>query len=40
MARHATHKRSTQGKARTLANRQARAVKHGATRLTASNRAR
>lgn len=40
MARYTTQKRTTQGKARTLANRQARAVKRGAVRLTASNRAR
>ena len=40
MAKHATHKRTTQGKARTLASRKARAYKAGATRTTASGRAR
>lgn len=40
MTKHETAKRTTQGRNRTLANRQARAVKQGATRLTASNRAR
>lgn len=40
MAKHSTHKRTIQGKARTLANRQARAVKRGAVRTTASGRAR
>lgn len=40
MAAHNTHKRSSQGKARTVANRTARAVKHGATRTNHAGRAR
>ena len=35
-----THKRTAQGKAQTLARRQVRATKAGATRLTASARTR
>ena len=40
MAKHTTHKASAAGKARTLANRKARAYKHGALRVTQANRAR
>ncbi|WP_406245865.1 hypothetical protein ACI7YT_12555 [Microbacterium sp. M] len=40
MAKHLTQKRTDAGKARTLANRKARAYKAGAARTTASGRAR
>lgn len=40
MAAYNTHKRTAQGKARTLANRKAAAYKRGAVRVTASGRAR
>jgi len=38
MARHATHKTTSQGKARTLTNRAQRAYKAGALRVTAAGR--
>lgn len=40
MAKYTTRKASAAGKARTLTNRRARAVKHGAARVTAAGRAR
>lgn len=40
MARYTTRKAGTAGKARTIATRQARAVKHGSVRVSASGRAR
>jgi hypothetical protein len=38
MAKHVTHKSTTDGRARTIANRQARARKLGATRVNKSGR--
>lgn len=40
MAKHTTHKRTTAGKARTIQNRTARAVKMGAARTTHAGHAR
>lgn len=40
MAKHSTRKHGTAARARTIATRNARAVKHGATRTNRAGRAR